>query len=267
MEYIKVLILFLSILIGLTPDTPLSSSRDEVFGKKYNNFELLSIKRKCQQNPHIMRVTPNTMVIIRSLRIQKTRKRGRRGGQNRGRFINLHSNKVNKNNLITVAPTGKLNNDKYCRIALWNSRSILKKDKYLALELENNWVDICAITETWIKPNEDHNAWIQGTDLNNNQWQISSLSRENRSGGGVALVFNHLRANIQLLDKDQNAYMEHGLWKVYSNSSSMTIWIIYHPPTSKNSLKNYHQAFIDKFCEYYADYFSKYNNLIILGGF
>ena len=65
-----------------------------------------------------------------------------------------------------------------------NARSLVKPDASAALHLElrNNNVDLCIITETWLKPA------IPSHLVCPNEFSMIHKDRENRQGGGVAVI-------------------------------------------------------------------------------
>ena len=66
--------------------------------------------------------------------------------------------------------------------------NLLKPKELLCLDhIVGNNTDLCILTETWFK-NED-SIWLQGCKHNKNGWKISSIHREDRTGGGIALVY------------------------------------------------------------------------------
>ena len=42
--------------------------------------------------------------------------------------------------------------------------------------------------ETWLKNNDKDRAWIATSRLDNNEYQIQTINRSTRQGGGVALL-------------------------------------------------------------------------------
>ena len=66
-------------------------------------------------------------------------------------------------------------------IITWNARGIKQKSIELFSFLINKNINICLVTETWLKTN---------ISLSHNSFKIYRNDRENRNGGGVAIIVN-----------------------------------------------------------------------------
>ena len=137
----------------LSPSLSLkSSSKKEKFS--YNLYELQLIRGKISTYGKHGLLPPSTVARIRSLQIQRRRKRGQRGGVSKD--TKLHRNgldqRVNKRNLIQIVPSfhviRKQNMAKMIKIALVNVQSINGKEIILLDELMARNIDICVVTET-----------------------------------------------------------------------------------------------------------------------
>ena len=101
---------------------------------------------------------------------------------------NLLSIKITHNSLQpTLAYQGDLHS------ALINCRSVINKTQEIQLELLNSNLDLCILTETWIKECDT----ITPTRLCPNSYKSLSNSRQDRVGGGIAIVYKH-ELNISL---------------------------------------------------------------------
>ena len=83
------------------------------------------------------------------------------------------------------------------RLTVINLWSIKNKDTNLLDHLVDNKTDICIVTETWL--NEDDKIWPECCDFSKNAFQIQSVNRKNRRGGGLALI-STINIKIKLLD-------------------------------------------------------------------
>ena len=68
---------------------------------------------------------------------------------------------------------------------LMNCRSVTNKTQEIQVKLTNNNLDVCVLTEMWIQ--EDNN--ITPARLCPNRYKSLSISRPDRTGGGIAIVF------------------------------------------------------------------------------
>ena len=97
---------------------------------------------------------------------------------------------MNINNIIQCKAKGLINCDKGLRknlgLTVINIQSIKNKDTNLLDHLVENKTDICIVTETWL--NEDDKIWLECCDLSKNGFQIQSVNRKNRRGGGLAII-------------------------------------------------------------------------------
>ena len=213
--------IFICCCIGSLVNIPLTSpTEDDDTSRKYNNFELFSIKRKCQRDPRYQRLPTEVVVKIRRLHIQKRRKRGRRGGVNKscnnGYDDALHSN---INNIIVATSAFQTQGINF---GLINIRSLIKKDNYLGTIIEDLKLDFCIITETWLKDSDNFLAWKQGSVLNNDNWSLLNYNRVNKRGGGVAIAFNNNKLKINTLCSSQSNIFEYCAWKIETKSTHIT---------------------------------------------
>ena len=141
-----------------------------------NLYELQSIRGKISTYRKHGLLPPSTLARIRSLQIQRRRKRGRRGDVSKD--TKLYSNgldqKVNKGNLIQIVPSfhiiQKQNVAKMMKIALVNVQSIKRKEIILLDELMARNIDICAVMETWLNDTMYDKAWVDTSGFKMNFW-------------------------------------------------------------------------------------------------
>ena len=108
-----------------------------------------------------------------------------------------------------------------------NARSLVKPDASAALHLEltNNNVDFCIITETWLKPAIPSHLECR------NGFSMIRKDRENRQGGGVAVICRN-DWKLERLHGFQNPY--ECLWtKISTPNSEYYVAAVYHPASSE----------------------------------
>ena len=93
---------------------------------------------------------------------------------------------INRNNLIEV--TKEAASTKYLDIAHVNVRSIRNKAPQFQLEISNQGIDVCAITETWLKSPDEETIPLQ--QITPPGYNITSYPRSNgKTGGGLAVIY------------------------------------------------------------------------------
>ena len=146
------------------------------------------------------------MNTIRKLRIKKRRKGGKKGGVKEHEAILASKRSVNINNIIQIKAKAMNNYDKELwknlRLTATNLQSIKNKDTNLLDHLVEDRTDICIATETWL--NEDDKIWLECSDLSKNSFQIQSLNRKNRRGGGLALI-STINIKIKVLENGEKS--------------------------------------------------------------
>ena len=55
----------------------------------------------------------------------------------------------------------------------------------------NNGIDACVESETWLKNNDEDKVWVACSILNRDGNKISTANRLDRTGGGLALIYNN----------------------------------------------------------------------------
>ena len=72
-----------------------------------------------------------------------------------------------------------------CRCATVNCRSVVNKTSDFKVDLIDHKLDICALTETWIREGDVTTA----AQLCPEGYSAVSIPREGRSGGGIGVVY------------------------------------------------------------------------------
>ena len=124
-------------------------------GNTYMSDQLWQIKERVELYRTLSIISPETVNLIRKLRIQKRRNRGKRGGVKVHHAILSRERSVNINNIIQCKPNCVINCDKELRknlgLTVINIWSIKNKDTNLLDHLVENKTCICIVTETWLK--------------------------------------------------------------------------------------------------------------------
>ena len=111
--------------------------------------------------------------------------------------------------------------------ALINCRSVVNKTQEIQLELVNNNLDLCIWTETWIKECDT----ITPTRLCPNGYKPLSISRQNRVGGGIAIVYKS-ELNTSTARGQPFKTMESSCFSISTGNRLINLITIYRPPDS-----------------------------------
>ena len=173
--------------------------------------------------------------------------------------------KVNTKNLIQIDTTEK-NNSNNIRIATINTRLVKNKQLQIAETVELQNTDFIMLTETWLKNTDEDNAWVNTSDLNNNNLRLDTVNRTKRQGGGIVLLHKKECNTMKLETNLQLDTIEHGVWSTTIRNKKLTLSGIYHPPIG-SSKGNTHTKFPDEVSKLTQPLMTNYTNLVLLGDF
>ena len=166
---------------------------------------------------------------------------------------------VNKNNLTEIKKKAK--STKFFTIAHVNVRYIRNKAPQVQLELGTQGIDICPITETWLKPDEEESILLQQiTPPGDN---IISYPRSNgKTGAALAVVHrNHIQLQNHCILQTLLT-MECGHFQIKFGLDMVSLFIIYCIPNTT----------LLQFCEEMVSIFENSiktirNNILLMGDF
>ena len=222
-----------------------------------SNTELKSLGKITR---HLQHLHSDTEDLIKSLNLCKRKtRRGCRGGRNLKNYI--VDNTVNNQNVIKLSSFGtsqpqpipvirnttaikyssnrnsvnhsnltviKTQNDtNTSRFVLLNARSIGNKVHLLQDYIAENNFDLCAITETWLKEKDK----IIAKDVCPPGYKIYNVDRENKKGGGVALIYKSC-FKLKPVQCDSFNSFEYLSCTLASECGKFDLCIIYRPPSS-----------------------------------
>ena len=134
---------------------------------------------------------------------------------------------LDQRNNVKITPTVNMQCKKTfnCRCATVNCHSIVNKTSDFKVELTDHKLDVCALTETWIREGDVTTA-IQ---LCPEGYSAVSIPREGRIGGGIAIVY---RSDITLRSKSVYNYqsMECADFLLAFQTMLVNLCVIYRPP-------------------------------------
>ena len=147
--------------------SPTEKNTDPVKLKIYDSRELQSIRSTVNHNPELKLMPWSTLLRIRSLKLQKRRKRGTRAGVTKE--ATLPRNNVNNNSpniKIKIQPMHPSKNKLNLYILTGNVRSIKNKVSTVDEYIQKENFDAVILTETWIKNSEHDKSWTDCCQLN-----------------------------------------------------------------------------------------------------
>ena len=126
-----------------------------------------------------------------------------------------------------------------------------------------NRIEACIVIETWLSEGDD--IRISTSDFTKHNYNITVSNRQNRRGGGLALIYKTTQ-NLQVLKKGAARSFEYAIWKLTVQSTSITIIAVYHSLYSeKNPITNV--MFINDITEFLTEALSQHQNIILAGDF
>ena len=171
---------------------------------------------------------------------------------------------ANLNNLVTIKrhplSSTSANSLNFC---LLNARSINNKTLQIKDYVVDKKIDIFALTETWLKPDDCSDYIIR--DISPTGYAFVHTPRPDGNGGGVGLLY---RKNLKMeqIKSDPCKSFEFKELLLHSSASIIRIIIIYRPPISaKNGLT--HVAFFDDFSSLLERLVSSPGHLLLAGDF
>ena len=109
--------------------------------------------------------------------------------------------------------------------AVINCRSVVNKTQEIQLELGNNNLDLCILTETWIKEGNT----ITPTRLCPNGYKSLSISRQDKVVGGIVIVYKS-QINISIARGQSFRTMELTCFSFSTGNRLINLITIYRPP-------------------------------------
>ena len=153
------------------------------------------------------------------------------------------------------SPTS-VNSDSNIKFALLNAQSANNKSESICDFITSQKLDICAITETWLRDNDPSSLGA----ITPNGYDAYHVPRQDRSGGGVAIVYKQsLCLEKHTTAKRSTFELLHVSFTL--DSEVLQTYVIYHPRGICSS------EFIDEFCEIADDVAISSGKLLILGDF
>ncbi len=143
----------------------------------------------------------------------------------------------------------------------FNAQSARNKTGTISDYICDRKVDICAITESWLKEGDT----VKENELKPNGYTVKSIPRSDRGGGGIALIYKTvLKPKLKsAFEKDSFECTE---WTVTLDNSRINIIVVYRTPYSLAHPVT-EAVFLEEFSEYLETVLVLPGSLIITGDF
>ena len=148
----------------------------------YDRATLYSLAGKVRSDLRYKVFNHRTCNNIRKLKLNR---RGCRGGIMRKSHLHtIHQTGSNNNNLIRINTEQQevISNYHSLCICLANIQSVKNKQLILHQYLVENKIDLCNLTETWLRNTEADQAWLQCSVINNSGFKCFASNRQEVEG-------------------------------------------------------------------------------------
>ena len=102
-------------------------------------------------------------------------------------------------------------------IATINMHSIKSNDLLLSEQLDNLNIDLAVLTETWLKDTLEDKAWLNQSELMQNNFTVRTHKRSSQKKGGDIALICKKSLNIQQLEQGNTPTIEYAMWKTIAN--------------------------------------------------
>ena len=227
---------------------------------KYSKAELLNLRNKA----HITRMGTDTCNHIKNLKI-KWNFRRKRGGQTCWRIWNNNKG-IHQNLLRPLNRSDKtLWNSKKLNMALINIQSLKPIRDMLTHHMQHNNLDIYFITETWTQCGNELEYHYIKSNLGTAGYNMIIHSRENRKGGGIAVIYKpHL--HVKKLSFNEHTSFESITINLNITTKSYLLLTIYRALYSAKKPVTM-LTFLEEFPDHISSLLRSSKNIIILGDF
>lgn len=148
------------------------------------------------------------------------------------------------------------------KFGLLNARSLGNKTDDVSEYISDLDVDILAVTESWLSDLDS----VKIGDVTPEGYLYRHVPRENRSGGGVAVI-SRKELGIAVQPRKQLTSMELMECVLRANGCSVRLFVIYRPPTDINHKKIPVSIFLDEFTEVVSNAILAPGHMLVTGDF
>ena len=120
--------------------------------------------------------------------------------------------------------------------------------------------------ETWLKDTDEDRVWIATSRLDNNEYQLQTMNRSTRQGGGAALLYKREYQTTRIENSPLFNTIEFGTWVTKVRNRKITLLGVCHPPVGSTPGKQ-HKKFLDGISQLVRYFITNHENLVLLGDF
>lgn len=224
----------------------------------YTPLYMKEIKRFASQTGLLPKLSTDAINTMKDLGITKTHRSCRSGIKVKLRRMknqNLHipvritqlerktikripsHSTINRDNLLVIDRPVSLPVSANAKIkfSLWNAQSINKKSALVTDIILSNRLDMFAITETWIKANENNSSVTQILHALND-FSVIQIPRITSKGGGLALFYRKAFTITAMPGPSFQSFEHIDLSITYEKLNFQMVLIYRPPPSTKNKL-------------------------------
>ncbi len=160
----------------------------------------------------------------------------------------------------------KYDQDLNISMCLINARSVRNKADEIVQYIIENDIDVCVVTETWLTPDDQ----LTVREITPTGYATKCVCRENRRGGGIAIIFRQTCC-LKVLEPSVKTNAFESLEAILKTPKQVYIRlvVVYRPPTADPAL-GYSvplSVFFDDFNKLVDEHVTSPNELVILGDF
>ena len=132
-------------------------------------------------------------------------------------------------------------------------------------EITSQTLDMCLITETWIK-NDTYITKINASGLNSDNLRLIHADSK-KTGGGIGIVYDINAIQLKLLEKSTDfTSFQYLVTEINKRSIKIKLLLLYHPPGgSTGGITDV--VYLDEFMQCMENVTSLYGSLIVCGDF
>ena len=91
------------------------------------------------------------------------------------------------------------------------------------------------LTETWLKDPPKDKAWLDQSELMQNNFTVRTHNRPGQKKGARIALIHKKSLKVQQLEQGNTPTIKYTVWKTIVNNTSLHLMGLYHPPPNNNS--------------------------------
>ncbi len=151
---------------------------------------------------------------------------------------------------------------KLSTFACFNAQSVKNKTHALKDYILDKNIQLCAITESWLKPQND----LEMGELKPSGYKLDPIHRLHNKAGGIVVV-HHEALKAKVKDKGNRQSYQFMDLLVPSGSDSIRVLVLYRPPYNFRTNPVPISTFFDEFSSHMEGFLLSLHNIVITGDF